>query len=484
MKEGPITEKFQSALDDFRGSGLKSIIGAGNAWRGFELQALYICGRVANHNETTTYLPESVEDLLVVFDGGTDKEHMEFVQVKSSKAGSLSLSDLNPKGPGDDLSKDDSFFGHLHAFWKLGFDATARVVVFGGIGPEMKDAAANLRKGGSLRKKMVEQHGYPDGFCEWLGRRLFVEQADESALESLLDSALDQRVETAAAVHLAREYVMSYMYSCCRERMMITEESWNAELGNFGSQASSVRGYLGNYGHTIVPLSEYLADGGSDVSKLESAYRSGASATPEHIALGLDISRPTWQAEISSAFESTSVVVVRAASGQGKSTLCYRWLMDCGAIGHTYLINGTASEDAPGIAAALRGLAKQGDDIYAYVEAGSDGGWIDLCTEVGRLSFPNLKLLVSVREDDAARAGYDASRIGATDVFLRFDKDEAAKLYERSGTTLFPSFESAWEVFGGDGPLMEFTYSLNHEVTLCEKLEGQVASLRMRGNDS
>ncbi len=277
---------------------------------------------------------------------------------------------------------------------------------------------------------------------------------------------------------------MSYMYSCCRERTVITDESWNAELGNFGLQASSVRGYLENYGHTIVPLSEYLADGRDDASKLESAYRSGASAAPEHIALGLDISRPTWQSKINDAFESASVVVVRAASGQRKSTACYRWLMDREAISHTYLVNGIVSEDAPGIAAALRGLAKQGGDIYAYVEAGSDGGWIDLCTEVGRLSLPHLKLLVSVREDDAARAGYDASRIGATDIFLRFDKEEAAKLYECSGTALFPSFESAWKAFGGDGPLMEFTYSLNHEVTLHEKLEGQVASLRMRGSDA
>ncbi len=146
MTREPITKKLQSALDDFYSSGFRSIIGAGNAWRGFELQALYICGRVADRNETATYLPENVEDLLVVFGGGTDKEHMEFVQVKSSKVGSLNLSDLNPKGFGDDLSKDDSFLGHLYASWNLGFDATARIVVFGSIGPEMKDAGKTFAR--------------------------------------------------------------------------------------------------------------------------------------------------------------------------------------------------------------------------------------------------------------------------------------------------------------------------------------------------
>lgn len=51
----------------------------------------------------------------------------------------MNLSNLNPKRFGDDLSKSGSFFGHLHASWKLGFDITARIVVFGGIRPEMND---------------------------------------------------------------------------------------------------------------------------------------------------------------------------------------------------------------------------------------------------------------------------------------------------------------------------------------------------------
>lgn len=98
---------------------------------------------------------------------------------------------------------------------------------------------------------------------------------------------------------------------------MITDKAWDAELGNFGLQASSVRGYLENYGHTIVPLSEYLADERGDVSKLESAYRSGASATPEHITLGLDIVRQTWQSKISGAFESKASSLCATAHPSG-----------------------------------------------------------------------------------------------------------------------------------------------------------------------
>lgn len=485
MEDGVITKELQTALDNFHRSESRSTLGAENAWRGYWLQALYIGARVAEHNnDGLIYLPETVEDLMVVVGGGTGQECIEFVQVKSRKSDAFHLSNLNPKTKDTNLDKDDSFFGHIYEFWKQDVHISARVVVFGNVDREMSDVDRGLQAEGSIRRKMIEKYGYPDDFCEWLKEHLSIEQAAEQSLTSLLEQQLSNRIETGAAVELACDYIMSYIYSCCRNRISITDREWQTKLANFALQASSARGYLENYGHTIVSLSQYLAGSEHDVAELEAAYRSGASAMPEHIALNLDIERSTWQSEISKAFESKNIVVVRAASGQGKSTVCYRWLMDRNAISDIYLLNGVSSTNAPGIAAALRGLAAQQGNIYAYIEGGADAGWVDLCTEINRLNCPNLKLLVSVREDDAARAGYDASKVGSADVFLLFDKHEAEHLYKQFNTSLFPSFESAWESFGGEGPLMEFIYSLSHDVSLRQKLEGQVRQLRMTEHDS
>lgn len=158
--------------------------------------------------------------------------------------------------------------------------------------------------------------------------------------------------------------------------------------------------------------------------------------------------------------------------------------MNHDAISDIYLLNRVSPANASGIAAALRGLANQQSNVYAYIEGGADAGWVDLCTEINRLNRPNLKLLISVREDDAARAYYDASKVGSADVFLLFDRHEAEHLYGQFNTSLFPSFDSAWRSFGGEGPLMEFIYSLSHSVSLRQKLEGQVRQLRMAGHDS
>lgn len=478
MANKTITEKLNEAITKFFRSNPRSVIGAGNAWRGFWLQALYIGERVADCEGNCIFLPETIEDLMVVFDAGTERERIELVQVKSLKTNALCLGDLKPKSKDTDLSKDDSFFGHLYTLWQQKFDISARIVVFGDIGHEMGNAYTELSTEGSLRHKMVERHGYPESFCEWTREHLTIEKADELALEQLLVQSLDQHVETAAAASLARDYVMSLICTCCCRRTEITEESWWKILADFGLQASSVRGYLENYGHTIVPLSEYLFNCDRDTSRLEASYRAGASATPEHIVLGLDIKRPEWQLEIKQAFESSNIVVVRAPSGQGKSTLCYRWLMDCETVSRVYLLNGISKDNAPGIAAALRGLANRTGNTIAYIEAGPDAGWVELCNEINRLNKTNLKLLISVREDDAAKSGYDSSKIESKDIILRFNKQEALNLYNHFESPFFPSFESAWRAFGENGPLMEFVYSLNNSTTLRQKLKGQVEQLR------
>lgn len=111
MPNKALSKKLDAALKVFQSTGFGSIIGSENAWRGFSLQALYVCDRIASCSEATVFLPETVEDLLVVHNGGTNQEQIELVQIKSLKKVALHLSTLNPKSRSKDLSTDDSFFG-------------------------------------------------------------------------------------------------------------------------------------------------------------------------------------------------------------------------------------------------------------------------------------------------------------------------------------------------------------------------------------
>lgn len=466
------SKRFRQALAEYRKKGLRSTIGAESAWRGFDLQALYICSRVMKHEENASYLPETVEDLLIIHKSGTPKESREFIQVKSMDESSLTLSTLKPKSR-------DSFFEHLNMFWKKGFKISARIVVFGEIGDEMSEAAENLKDGGSLRKKLVQDHKYTDKFCDWLKDNLVIEKADETQLERVLLESLSKRTETAASPKLARENLKSFIHTCCKDHIEITEQTWQEKINSLGIQMASENNYIAEFGTTIIPFAEYIADTTWNYSKLKKEYREGIGATPLHIAAEIDIPRPRVQSQIGTAFANSNVVIVRGASGQGKTTACYRWLLDNQSTDHIYLLNGITIDNSPQIAAALRGLSSAGTNIFAYIEATSDRGWVELCEELERISGANLKLLVSVREDDAARAGLDRSRISATNIPLTFSKSDAKELYSQFETDLFPSFKSSWNSFGGNGPLMEYAYSLNHNVRLREKLESQINKMRM-----
>jgi transposase len=59
-------------------------------------------------------------------------------------------------------------------------------------------------------------------------------------------------------------------------------------------------------------------------------YYEGKNARPGHILAGLDVQRPGWNDRLSEALERSYVCVLRTASGQGKSTLLYRYAYEQG----------------------------------------------------------------------------------------------------------------------------------------------------------
>lgn len=129
-------------------------------------------------------------------------------------------------------------------------------------------------------------------------------------------------------------------------------------------------------------------------------YRLGESARLSHILSGFDVVRPRLDDAIERAFHQSNVVLVRGASGQGKSTACYRYLYGKGLF-WAFEVSGSIDEkDALDIAACLRGLSKEKEGpVHAYIDGAVGRGWPLLAREI-RKSVPNVCLLVSIREED------------------------------------------------------------------------------------
>lgn len=476
------SEDTREFIDQYCSNKMRSKIGAESAWRGFVLQALYIATRVSDVDEKTVFLPETVEDLLVLKNAGTSDESVELVQVKSVSGQKLTISKLKPSNK-DGRINEDSFFGHLHEAWKRDLRVEAKLIVFGEVSESLKNISATFTPGSEMRSRFVNDYGYADEYCAWLQQHLSVEIVNENDLNDQLAEVLHANVETQAAVRAASAYLKGKLYEACRYRKLLSLARWRELLAEFGVQQASNREFQSHYGTTIVPLMEYLNDIDEDHEQAAEEYASGSSATPKHIALNLDIDRPEWQEKIQQAFVQSNIVIVRGASGQGKSTICYRWLMGRSNLSDVYLISNITSTSAPQIAACLRSLAKE-RDVYVYLEADANEAWVSFLKEVSRISNKHLRTLVSVRNDDASRALYDANQIESVEIPLFLTKCEAQDFYDNAYTKLHSSFEDAWRWFGENGPLLEFLYFLNHEISLRDKLSKQLESFIKCGNDS
>jgi len=99
------------------------------------------------------------------------------------------------------------------------------------------------------------------------------------------------------------------------------------------------------------------------------------------------------------------------------------------------------------------------------------------------LEQPNIKILVTIREEDLARQNVASDELGfPVGVPLQFNKSEAKTIYQnlidKKVANPYPSFAEAWCRFGGNGALLEYVHFLTQTESLKEKLAHQVKRLR------
>src|SRR6185312_10436792 len=143
----------------------------------------------------------------------------------------------------------------------------------------------------------------------------------------------------------------------------------------------------------------------NDPSRLAEEFYKGTYTRYRHIVANLDVIRPDKIDRIASAFAFRNIVVVHGASGQGKTSLAYRYLHDH-AVGrwcfqvHRLDDDGHALRVARALADHARAL---GVRLLVYLDiAPRNLHWRWLVSALAELS--TIEVLVTVREEDWARA--------------------------------------------------------------------------------
>lgn len=460
----------------------RSIAGAESAWRGYGLQTLYICSRLLNETSGEfVYRPESVEDLMIV-DSSSEAAGIELVQVKAL-SDPLTFSHIasGEKDKKKKTGKSDEFFGHVAYLLGKGVSVSAKVVVYGTLGDELArfaDGDSDARTG--ICNKVRKLYGVE--IANWCEINLSFEALDEDVVRADVEAAIGGLFEVSIAPALFLNTVTAIVRDKSEHRGSLTLAEIKEMARRAGISIAAFSGYAKQYGKKLFPLSLRFSSVG-EVSG-EEDYKLGVNAQPEHIAAGLDVVRVKWLDAIDDAFASKDTVVVQGASGQGKSTLCLRYLYDRVPICDSYYVDGNLTAETAGdIASCLVELAKQvKEKLFVYFDGASGESWIWLARQLRERGGGNIRLLVSIRDDDMNQLSISSKELPCSFVRPTLSRNEAEVIYGSYENPAFPSFNESWLSFGEMGPLMEYTASLETGSTIFSTLESQIIKLCQEGH--
>ena len=445
--------------------------GATAAFRGYRLQTLYILSRLIDvEDQDLLFRPEGKEDLDIYT---SDGQLLETVQVKAYSA-NLTLSNLTSE-------PNDSFFDRSLHNRKDFPNSTIRIVSFGPVGPEMEQAwSSNGRERKQVHRKLTEDGYTQQDIADLLSIQL--DKIDEAELERKVFAFL-QTTLTGGDPPNAFDLLMYWVCRVSERREQISYSDVIDKLTNVGRYLEARSAYYDEWFTSILPLTDTLDSVEVDPQRLAQEFNQGVDARYEHILAGLDAVRSEKLAEIQRKFESSNVVIVHGASGQGKSTLAFRYLHEYTPnVWRFYVRSWEDSNHILRVANALSGHAKATDlPCIVYIDVSpSDQEWPILVRELSHLSKFNV--LVTIREEDWRRATGYRAHFESEELELSFDREEAENLYGqlKEHTPHYLSFDDAWAGFGGTGPLLEFVYFLTQKETLKSRIESQIRKLQDR----
>jgi hypothetical protein len=447
-----------------------SAAGAKAALQGFRLQALYTLAMVLRPRaEHLVFHPEGKEDLDIY--AGADLRRV--IQVKAHAA-ALSLSALG-------LGQDDSF---LRRAAELDPRPELEVVVatFGPVGPELEGAwAGEAKHRGSVVAKLREQK-FSDERIENLFASVRFEPVQEPALRTEVFDFLSESL-LGGDPQSAFDLLVAWLYQAAEERRRITTADVRDRITRVGRYLAERAAHHQEWFTSIVPLEDAPLSA-ERREELASEYHRGVSARFDHIVAEQDVVREEKLRQIDEAFSGSKVVIIHGASGQGKSTLGLRYLHDFVPAAWRFSIRLVADRaHALRVATALAGhLRAVAAPMYVYLDVSPrDADWPDLVRVLAEQ--PDVKVLVTIREEDLARVSVSEAELGfPRAVQLQFEETEARQIYDklvaRRPADRFLSFPEAWAQFGGQGPLLEFTYLVTQSESLEATLRAQVRRLR------
>ncbi len=441
----------------------KDNFGAINAIRGYRRQFLYSLFRILKDRENDLiFQPEGLfEDLDIKNNKG---EYIETIQIKNTK-GVLSFSDL--------FSKKDSFFKRAKNSINAG-TSQIKLVCFGQISDELKDVSFN-----KIQKKLLKKGFTENQILKISSYYSYEIVSEEDIREKILEYI--KTIELFVDPEITLDLLLFWLFQIAEKQLIITSRDFVTQLNLTCKYISERIDFNTNFGNTIQPL-ELKSFSDKNIELYKEGFYYGVSAKYEHILAGIDVIRHDRLIEIQNAFKESNVVFIHGASGQGKSTLAYRYLKNNQSQFASYELK--LRSDFKEVLRTINSLAALSKDlkfpIVLYIDVTSQYlHWEEIIREL--YDKINIHFLVTIRQEDWNKLSIE-HLFKFVDIELIFDKTEAKELYKSISdykTDLkFVDFEESWKHIGENSPLLEYVYLITQGETLRSRLKQQIGKIQ------
>jgi ABC-type multidrug transport system fused ATPase/permease subunit len=362
------------------------------AYRGYRLQALYALFRILDQegNNNLVFLPEVKEDLSIKNERG---DLLEVIQVKSGRL--IGLSDFK------------SFFQRIYPLIKRQKIPQIIIVSYGEVRPELRQAiecdGPKREQVAKKIKKMCSEIIPSDEEARIVLENLKLDFRDESEVTEKVYSRL-RKAFTGIDPNNAFDNLSYWLYVCSENKLSISKSDVIKKLENIGKFVNERDAHHEEWFKSINPIDDREINQ-DELERLRKDFYQGVSAKYAHILADTDVLRSNKIKDIKTKFSESSVVIIHGASGQGKTTLAYRYLHEHFPNMWRFKIELVQDrKHAFNIARAIMGHADAiGFPVAVYMDVSAkDKDWPDLINQLS--SNRNIKILVTIREEDYKRA--------------------------------------------------------------------------------
>lgn len=451
-------------------------------YRGYRRQALYCLYRVFDDglSEDTVVHPEGNEDLEIRSKSG---QRLEVIQVKDYTS-DLTASSFKP-----------SFYRRINELCTIDKTVTIKIVSFGPFGPELEKAYDNKKKTptrslNTLTKDREEKgtdglstnrKGLSDEEARTVFERVEIEVVDEHTLTQHVIEKLASTM-TSGNPKVAFENLMWWLITSAEKQTRLTRSKTVKKLIHLGKFITHRNAHNQEWNVSIKPIQSVSPDAPTQ-ERLRNEFFQGGRVRAEHVAAGLDVPRDQAITSIHRAFLDNDVVIVRGASGQGKTTLAYRYLLNWAPTDFRFQVEKAASlEHARLMAGAIAGHADCFDVpsiIYIDVSPG-DKWWVEIVRALA--GFHGIRVLVTVREEDMFRSQVSAQDFAFSEISMDFTEESASQMFSELRIAGYGDnqldFRDAWIKLGNRKTLFEFVYLVTQNKQLWQRVEAQIGILK------